>query len=521
MSGNSVMTAADPTQPKPGDGSEGSGASWDGQSLSDGRYKVLSRLGEGSMGLVYRVWDNRLESEVVLKIPRDRMMADPEYANRFEREIRSLVKMSHPHIVKVLDVGQHEGVPFVVMQFLAGGSLRDRLYDEQSQQVKLPAPRLKEWVLEVAKALDFIHSQGIVHRDVKPANILFDSFGNAFLSDFGLAKAKSTAEGAGERDASLTAAGFLVGTPNYVAPESVMGLEQDGRVDQYSLAMTVYEVLTGSVPVEGPTASATMVNQTSMKIPPLTEALPGISPALSLAVARGLRKRAEQRFETCVEFAQAVLDGLSNASQTTATSAANGNTQRTRSVAATAQRESARSVTREAPPAPPPPAPPRRKAANDTPPLPSRTSSGKLSKGRPGLVKCPHCRKALPIPGMFAGRRARCAQCFALVQVGPDRDTLRLLAAPDQEDTVASKKGGKTKAAALAKKRKADGADVAVLGEEVFGIEISKTVALALLGALVFVLVVTSLFIGRETNAPEVEKIKEQQRIQKSGNRES
>ncbi len=162
---------------------------WEGLSLSGGRYLITAKLGEGGMGFVYRAVDQNIESEVVIKIPRPAMMDDPEFAGRFTREIRSLVKLSHPHIVKVTDVGSWEGTPFAVMQYLPGGSLEDQRPAAPGGQIVPCDPRsVSRWLVAVAEALDYIHVQGYVHRDVKPGNILFDALGHAFLSDFGVAK---------------------------------------------------------------------------------------------------------------------------------------------------------------------------------------------------------------------------------------------------------------------------------------------------------------------------------------------
>src|SRR5262249_51841221 len=172
-----------------------------------------------------------------LKFPMAHDLAekDHDFRERFGREIRSLVTLSHPHIVKIFDVGEFRGFPFVVMPYLAGGSLKDRMASGPAGKLEpMPLLSLGDWLLEVAKALDFIHSQHYIHRDVKPANILFDRHGNGFLGDFGIIKAL-TSETADWKGNSLTAPGFLVGTPNYVAPEVVMGRPFDGRVDQYSL----------------------------------------------------------------------------------------------------------------------------------------------------------------------------------------------------------------------------------------------------------------------------------------------
>lgn len=435
-----------------------------GTTIGGGRYQVSSKLGEGSMGLVYRAYDNRLETEVVIKIPTSATLSDPEFAERFNREIRSLVKLSHPHIVGILDVGDHSGVPFVVMQFLSGGSLRDRIVDDHGHQRPQTLDSLQTWVMSIAKALDFIHDQQFLHRDVKPANILFDQHGNAFLSDFGLAKALQTAdEQTPKRDVSLTAAGFLVGTPNYVAPELIMGHAHDGRLDQYSLAMTVYEALAGCVPVEGPTASATMVNQTSMKIPPVTQYVTTVPESVSDAILRGLSKNQKKRFDNCVQFAEAVLNALPGAAK----------------------------------------------------PAPGASTSGKVSRGSDGRIPCPQCGKVLPLKPQFAGKRARCAGCMSLLLIGNDLRTLKWLAGPpaeteDREAVAAPAPGRPRQSQRMARDtvrnqnsstrrnpRLASDAEVEeLLGEEVFGVTLNRNVALAVVGVLAGVLVIAALVIG-------------------------
>jgi serine/threonine protein kinase len=296
---------------------------WIGLDVAAGRYKILGRIGQGSMGRVYLAYDDHLETDVVLKfpVPADRAAAGPEFLDRFAREIRSLVQLSHPHVVKVFDVGDVEGHPFVVMEFLAGGSLKDRLNSGvRSEPAAMPASSLSGWLLEIAKALDFVHAQKHIHRDVKPANILFDRHGNAFLGDFGIIKAFAVEET--DRGAnSLTAPGFLLGTPNYVAPEIVMGRAFDGRVDQYSLAMTVHEVLSGTNCMEGPTPSATVVNQTMVVPPALAELRPGIPRRTSDAILRGLAKNPAERFDNCVALAQEVLAAAPSAAESSSGSA--------------------------------------------------------------------------------------------------------------------------------------------------------------------------------------------------------
>jgi ABC-type glycerol-3-phosphate transport system substrate-binding protein len=223
---------------------------------------------------------------------------------------------------------------------------------------------LREWLLEIAKALDFIHSQHYIHRDVKPANILFDRHGNAFLGDFGIIKAL-TSETADWKGNSVTAPGFLVGTPNYVAPEVVMGRSFDGKVDQYSLAMSIYEVLAGHNCMEGPTPSATVVNQTMVVPPPLTSILPGVSNRISDAILRGLSKDPDQRFENCSLMAEAILAAAP-------TNLPGGN---------------------------------------------AASRGSRASRGEPGRVPCPSCGSIVPAGREHVGSRLRCMRCQAVSQV--------------------------------------------------------------------------------------------------------
>jgi hypothetical protein len=287
---------------------------WIGHEIGEGRYKILEQVGVGNMGRVYRARDAHLATDVVIKFPMsaDTSMVGSQFLDRFDREVRSLVELSHPHIVKIIDVGSQEGQPYVVMQYLSGGTLRDRMFDRGGGLQPMPVHTLEDWLLDIAKALDFVHVQSFIHRDVKPANILFDQHNNAFLGDFGIIKALTRTEEQA-LDNSLTAPGFLIGTPNYVAPEVVMGHSGDGRVDQYSLAMTVHEVLTGTNCMAGPSPSATVVNQTSLEPPPLAGLIPGIPPRLSDAIRRALAKDPARRFDTCVSFAHEVLADVSSA----------------------------------------------------------------------------------------------------------------------------------------------------------------------------------------------------------------
>ncbi len=289
---------------------------WVGRTLSGGRYRVDAKLGEGGMGFVYKVWDRNLDAEVVVKAPRRSMVDDPEFARRFALEIRSLVKLSHPQIVKVSDVGEHEGLPFAVMQYLSGGTLDERLdYGREGRPLPASPGSLASWLPGMAAALDFIHGKGYIHRDVKPANILFDAHGHAYLSDFGVAKVLSDVEAtAGKRAPSgRTGIGIVLGTPEYMAPELIMGDAFDGRVDQYALAATAYEILCGRKPFTGETATAILVRQTTQDAPPMGELPEPAAPAIARVVFKGLAKKPAERYANCTAFAAALVAALARA----------------------------------------------------------------------------------------------------------------------------------------------------------------------------------------------------------------
>ena len=286
---------------------------WEGLTIAKGRYQDLRTLGEGGMGYVYRAVDRNLQTHVVIKSPRRTMIDDPEQISRFEREISAMVRLSHPHIVPVIDLGHHEEIPFAVMQFMAGGNLDDRIpRDSTGQAQPMAVSTLELWLPSVAKALDFVHGQQCLHRDVKPANILFDRHEQAYLSDFGVIKVFGDAADASST--KLTGTGFIVGTVDYMAPELLSGAAFDGRADQYALAVTVYQTLAGRVPFVGNTIAAVMVQHLQQAPPPLPSLVRHVSPALSDVITRGLAKDANHRFATCRAFADAVLQAAASTS---------------------------------------------------------------------------------------------------------------------------------------------------------------------------------------------------------------
>ncbi|HEV3116216.1 MAG TPA: protein kinase, partial [Gemmataceae bacterium] len=277
---------------------------WIGRTLASDRYRVTAKLGEGGMGFVFQAVDRHLERDVVIKVPRRDVLEDPAFTGRFQREIRSLVRLAHPHIVKVLDVGEADGLPFAVLQYLSGGSLASRI--NPGVPVTVRVKKVQDWLAQIAAALDFMHSQGYIHRDVKPDNILFDAPGNVFLSDFGIAKVVAESRSAGTQTLR-TQTGVVLGTPQYMAPELIMGQPHDGRVDQYALAIVVYEMLSGVLPITGPTPAAILVEQTLKQPVALDELVPDFPQGVAAAVHKALAKNAGDRYPDCATFARAVL----------------------------------------------------------------------------------------------------------------------------------------------------------------------------------------------------------------------
>jgi serine/threonine protein kinase len=274
--------------------------------LIAGRYRIISQLGEGGMGVAYRAWDNEHDVPVVVKMPKADKASDSDFIERFKREIKAMAGLTHPHIVPIVGYGQDiDGRPYVAMRFLPGGSLSDRRRRGPDKQTLPSHPSLlHQWLPSISDALDVVHRAGLVHRDVKPDNIFFDARWNAFLGDFGVAKVIE-AGGAVEKDATMTATGMAVGTHAYMSPE-VFSNRPVAASDQYSLAITVYELLAGTRPFTGE-SSHIIAEHLTMPVPPLKDRQPQLPSNLCEAVRRALSKKPEERFETCGDFAAAVL----------------------------------------------------------------------------------------------------------------------------------------------------------------------------------------------------------------------
>ena len=259
-------------------------------------YVVGTPLSEGGMGLVYMAKDTDLGVDVVVKVPHRRLLGEPGFRDRFEREIQGLIGLQHPHVVRILARGEHAGIPFFVLQFLAGGSLARRLKD--APQGPGDAAR---WLPTIAAALDFVHARGIVHRDVKPSNILFDEFDHVYLSDFGIAKTLSV------QQSQLTSTGLAIGSPYYMAPEQGMGRDVAGPADQYALAATLYEALSGRPPFDSGTPMEILLKKEMQAPQRLDQVAKNVHPLAAAVVMRGLSQDPRHRFPTCSAFASAFV----------------------------------------------------------------------------------------------------------------------------------------------------------------------------------------------------------------------
>lgn len=279
------------------------------QQIIHGRYRVLSELAAGGMGITYRAWDSSLTVPVVIKMPRPTGSGSEgerlRLIRRFANEIAVMSGLPHAHIVPITASGEHDGLPFAVMRFLPGGSLNDRRPKGNSPKARRMAPSaLWRWLPGVADALDYIHGRGVVHRDVKPSNIFFDGLWKAFLGDFGIAKnlGESLVLRSGE---ALTTMGSGIGTLEYMAPELLRpNLHPTGRSDQYSLGIVVYEILSGGRPFTGDVHNILVEHAT---LPPPTLAHLRLPSSLTEAIERALDKNPEQRFATCTSFVDQAL----------------------------------------------------------------------------------------------------------------------------------------------------------------------------------------------------------------------
>jgi serine/threonine-protein kinase len=259
---------------------------------SIGAYRILGELGRGGMARVYRALQVSLDREVALKALSSDLAGDPQFLQRFTQEAHAVARLHHPNIVSIYDYGEQDDTPFIVMELVEGGTLKTMLGEPMDLQQAAPL------IADVAAALDYAHRLGIIHRDVKPHNILIAPDGHAVLSDFGIAKLASAAT-------QLTRTGASIGTPEYMSPEQVKGETATAASDIYSLGIVAFELATGRVPFSGDTPFAVMLKHVQEKAPPARQFKATLPAALEPVLAKALAIDAADRYVTAMEFSRA------------------------------------------------------------------------------------------------------------------------------------------------------------------------------------------------------------------------
>ncbi len=267
-----------------------------GQSL--GRYHILEQLGEGGMAVVYKAHDTRLDTNVAVKFIRTENLTPgllEQALKRFEREAKALARLTHPNIVKVTDYGEYDGSPYLVMPHLPGGTLKRRLGRP------IPWRQAARILMPIARALDYAHRQHMIHRDVKPSNILITADGELMLTDFGIAKILDAAN-----TTELTGSNVSLGTPEYMAPEQITGKDIDHRVDIYALGLVFYEMVTGVHPFQADTPLSMLFKQVNEPLPSPRQFVPNLPPIVDNILARALAKNPAERYQDMAAFSAAL-----------------------------------------------------------------------------------------------------------------------------------------------------------------------------------------------------------------------
>ncbi len=262
-----------------------------------GPYKIIEQVGAGGMATVYKAYQAAMDRFVAIKVLPPNMAQDPQFTTRFAQEARTIAKLEHPFILPVYDSGNEKGTAYIVMRYMEAGTLGDLLNKGR------PDLRYSVRLIQrIAEALDYAHSQGIVHRDIKPNNILIDKNGQPYLTDFGIAKILESA-------GNLTGSG-IIGTPSYMSPEQGQGMPVDARSDIYSLGVVLYEMVTNRLPFESTTPMGVMLKHIQEPLPPPSSIAPDVPPAIEAVITKALEKNREARYRTAGEFARALESAI-------------------------------------------------------------------------------------------------------------------------------------------------------------------------------------------------------------------
>ncbi len=262
-----------------------------------GRYEIEKELAQGGMGIIFLARDPYIQRQVVIKVLMYSRTLDEVYRDFFQQEAELIAALEHPCIVPIYDFGWYGEQPYIVMRHMAGGSLADRLKTEELRQTEI-AHVFKR----IAEALDAAHARKIIHRDVKPSNFLFDSTGEIFLSDFGIAKSAAIIDDDGT---------WMVGTPAYMSPEQVLGNPMDGRADIYALGIVLYRLLSGQLPFSNDSVTALINAHVDMPIPDIRSVKSKIPAVWQEVVGKAMAKDPDDRYTTASDFARDVAEVVS------------------------------------------------------------------------------------------------------------------------------------------------------------------------------------------------------------------
>ena len=248
-----------------------------------GRYELLELIGKGGMSSVYKAHDRLLDRQIAIKVLHPHFTQDEEYVERFRREARSVAQLSHPNIVTVIDRGEDGGRQFIVFEYVEGENLKQLL----ERTGPMPVREALLMALQMARALSFAHERGLIHRDVKPQNVLLNADGQAKMTDFGIARSVDVQ--------GVTITGTVLGTSEYIAPEQARGQQVDAQTDVYSLGVVLYELLVGGVPYEGETFVTVALKHVNEPVPYVLDHRPDLPPRVATAVERAMAKSPDDR----------------------------------------------------------------------------------------------------------------------------------------------------------------------------------------------------------------------------------